>query len=361
MSCKNRDSGLELFRILLMFGIVLLHVCGQGKYKCVWPTNLLRGAVVGFVFISGYFGIRFSLSKLLGLYSLAIFYCLLEPIIGGVLWGETGGYFDAVLDAWRAKEGYWFLHAYAILMTLSPIVEKVFDHKREDKEQCLIEIMPFLFVVFIWSYMTGFPSLSRIVPQPLGITKSESVIVLLGIYLAARAIRFYGVIELVSKRVAIIGFLILAFVVSISKEYLSTYACPIQFVAATLGFCVFYGIKLDHRFEKIVLWVSTSMFGVYLIHTMLYFPGMNNKVYSLINAWRDPLIECGVDKYIACLIVAIAIFASSIIIDALRRLMLNPFKSYIYRLNSVLDSLPSRLANKIFMMFNHERSFGKRD
>ena len=237
-------------------------------------------------------------------------------------------------------------------MTLSPIVEKVFSHKREDKEQCLIEILPFLFVVFVWSYLTGFPSLSRIVPQPLGITNSGSVITLLGIYLAARAIRFYGVTEIVPKRTAIIGFLTLAFVVSISKEYLSTYASLFQFVAATFGFCVFQGIKLDYRLEKIVLWVSSSMFGVYLIHTMLYFPGMDNKVYSLINACRDPLIECGINKYMSCLIVAVVLFILSAIIDALRRLMLNPFKNYIYRLNSLIDILPAIFVTKIFMVLN---------
>ena len=86
----KRNASIELLRIVMMFGIVLLHVCGQGKYRCVWPSNLLCVAVVGFVFISGYFGIRFTLSKFVSLYSLAIFYCCVIPIIGG---NYTGGVF----------------------------------------------------------------------------------------------------------------------------------------------------------------------------------------------------------------------------------------------------------------------------
>ena len=85
---KKRNVGIELFRILMMLGIVAVHVCGHSDFVSVRLRNLATTCIVGFVMISGYFGIRFAPSKLIRLYALAIGYCFLIPLMGG---DYTGG------------------------------------------------------------------------------------------------------------------------------------------------------------------------------------------------------------------------------------------------------------------------------
>ena len=350
---KSRNCGIELFRILMMFGIVLLHVCGQGKYGCVWPANLLRGAVVCFVFISGYYGIRFTLSKLVGLYSLAVFYCCLEPIIGGVV-PFGGGYLQAVLDAWRAKDGYWFLHAYAILMTIVPLLEDKFKACK-DHGQVLASSVAFLFVIFVWSYSLCFPSLSRIVPQPNGLTSSSGFMTMLGIYIAARLFHFYELDKVIKTQVALVGFAITAIAISVTKNYLAVYASPFQFLLAMFSFCLFLKIHLTDWASRVVIIVAPSMFGVYLCHAMLYFPGMESKVYTMINHIRDPLIAGGMNHYLAYIIVAIEMFSISLVIDGVRRMLLLPIRRFVVSWNSWIDTLLLRGTSAVIAKIDRQR------
>ena len=85
---KKRNVGIELFRIVMMLGIVMTHTCEQSVFSNVYLHRLAKTSVVGFAMISGYFGIRFAPSKVIRLYALAIGYCFLVPFLGGVFpWG----------------------------------------------------------------------------------------------------------------------------------------------------------------------------------------------------------------------------------------------------------------------------------
>lgn len=55
----GRNASLELFRLVMMFGICLLHAQNSG-YANRYMTNFLAPCTIGFVFISGWFGVRFS-------------------------------------------------------------------------------------------------------------------------------------------------------------------------------------------------------------------------------------------------------------------------------------------------------------
>ena len=68
----KRNASIEFYRCLCMAGVVLLHALTQGGYAEGHRglDNLMVPSVVGFVFISGYFGIKFkfiSVLKLLGI------------------------------------------------------------------------------------------------------------------------------------------------------------------------------------------------------------------------------------------------------------------------------------------------------
>ena len=77
---KVRISGIELYRALLMFGICLLHTVSQGNggVGSAVVCSVLQACVCGFVFISGWFGIRFRPAKLVRLYGVGVFAALVN-------------------------------------------------------------------------------------------------------------------------------------------------------------------------------------------------------------------------------------------------------------------------------------------
>ena len=77
---KCRDGAVELYRVALMYGICLLHTVNFGGYQKWWLANVLYTCVVGFVFISGWFGIRFSWMKLAKLYGIGCYCAVISNI-----------------------------------------------------------------------------------------------------------------------------------------------------------------------------------------------------------------------------------------------------------------------------------------
>lgn len=108
-----RDSKIEFLRIYLAFMIVAIHVLSQGEHFTtieVWRTSSLpfpfvilrclsSVAVNTFMFISGWYGIKFSIKGMMNLYYQGLFYSLLSTIVlitlGNMSWG---GYYRFFLS-----------------------------------------------------------------------------------------------------------------------------------------------------------------------------------------------------------------------------------------------------------------------
>lgn len=81
MSVKQREANIEVYRVALMFGICLLHTIGYGGNTTPWMQNVLLSCVVGFVFISGWFGVKFSWWKLVKLYGIGLYCAMVFGIL----------------------------------------------------------------------------------------------------------------------------------------------------------------------------------------------------------------------------------------------------------------------------------------
>lgn len=80
---KDRNTGIEFLRCLLMLGIVLIHATAYSKDRCWWMGNICSSAVTAFVFISAWYGLRFNWRKIMSLVGLAA-WC--EKVFGGICW-----------------------------------------------------------------------------------------------------------------------------------------------------------------------------------------------------------------------------------------------------------------------------------
>ncbi len=88
---KQRNPSIEILRDSLMFGICLLHSITTAGHNTPWIANALLWCVPCFMFISGWFGIKFYLSKIFILYGTS-FYCAIVFVIFDYLFkGSQGG------------------------------------------------------------------------------------------------------------------------------------------------------------------------------------------------------------------------------------------------------------------------------
>lgn len=129
---KERNSNVETLRVLMMYLIVLLHFSARvfdlgnpDKYS-PFIFSAIQGircicflGVSTFAFISGYYGIKWSLKKFLK-------NGILATIWGVVFYAMGMAYGGANLKMlFPLSSGYhWYFSAYMILMILAPVLNK---------------------------------------------------------------------------------------------------------------------------------------------------------------------------------------------------------------------------------------------
>lgn len=309
---KSRNMSIELMRCCMMFGIVLDHIMTQdGWFAQGGPfvrqfINLLGGpGVVGFVFISGYYGIRYSKEKAFRLLALFAFYTIV---------------FAAPNYDWSYVFGHrlthnWFLFAYLVLMLFAPVFNAALEGK--SKQQVLGLTLPILVAVFGWSYLNVIPGIKDYVPVVTGFG-SLSFFTLFGVYMAARTFRLLELERfLCGKVIVLVGAIAMA-AVFIGFHHNN---CVATLVLCACLFVGFSRIQLMSTMSKIVAWVAPTTFGIFLLHS------------TLAGYWvRRTLIEfvathCGV--YAGYIITTIVVFCACCVVDKLRKAILLLFRQKI--------------------------------
>ena len=123
-----RDSRIEAFRIVLMWGIVSYHLLihglpgTRGIPACSATLNLLHVAVPCFVLLSGWFGIRPSIRGFVRLWFLVFFYGMLE-LSFALCSGVPVDWKQALRFAFPLfGSRWWFFTTYLSLYLVSPIL-----------------------------------------------------------------------------------------------------------------------------------------------------------------------------------------------------------------------------------------------
>ena len=126
MTSRNRNSSIELLRIIIMYMILLLHAnfltfgAPQGHSllsfaRCFAEAFTLTPVNI-FILISGFFGTSFSLKKVMGLVYLVLF-CVLPISLLFIACHVV----DFELDYLDFRR-YWFINAYIGLVIVSPVL-----------------------------------------------------------------------------------------------------------------------------------------------------------------------------------------------------------------------------------------------
>lgn len=125
VTSKARNNSVELLRCILMFLIVLHHMClfyAQGGGIAVRACSALTAfSTDAFAFITGFYGTRFKWSKASLLLGVGMFASV-------VLWGAGNCLLDGGA-AYRFSLG-WFGNSYLALLLVVPFVNRLLKNCR---------------------------------------------------------------------------------------------------------------------------------------------------------------------------------------------------------------------------------------
>ena len=322
MNKDNRDSNMELLRIVSMVFVVILHenqVLGGGGFIGNILESLAIVAVNAFVLLSGWYGIKLSLKKMFALLFQVFFFSGLFLVIQ-LITGTHQSIFRELLDIVTLRQ-YWFVGAYILLMILAPALNAFAGNA--DKKSFLLVLILFYVIQTVLSYINNSPWYQDgFSPLPFA-----------GLYLLARYMRIH-VPRHPRQAVSLLCYLFISVFMAGTSLFLMTrygtqgrmfnYTNPLLVASSVFFFLCF----VPHRYYRSSInWISSSVFAVYLLQMNPYF--LDNHFKRIVSGWIGDSMYVVFAKA-ALLIIVLGVLA--ILFDKIRIL----------------------LWNKVFMLFPHK-------
>lgn len=340
----GRNSSIELFRLVLMFMIIVHHsiVHGLGLrgdlldnqisthigYVCnLENTEYLVSFLVNsfcicavncFVLISGYFSIRISSTKFFSLCATVLFYTLFFNSVDLFLKGEFVG--GGKLLLFFSHPTYWFINCYIYLFILAPLLNMLFDTMNKSYQYLFI-----LFLLFVSSYL-GFIYGNSLNPTGYNLFQ------MITMYSIGRFIRNNHFRQ--AKSTSLMGYIILSLVIGLSAFFLwkmnlsrfawhlSYYNNPLLIISSV---CLFLFVRsFDFKNENINKYAGSAL-AIYMIQSSMM---MSQAYYSFINSLHNYM---GYAIYIVIFISAICIIIFSILVDRIIQKPVNHILTRIFQ------------------------------
>ena len=339
---RNRNSGIELLRISLMFLIVIHHLIVHGSYLVHvedLPVNFatyqklffeafVLFPVDCFVFISGFYGIKLNLKKTFSLwfqcvvYSISItcFFCIFYYGIRFIGFnGLVKSLFPITFSVW------WFITCYFFLMLLSPALNLFIEKASKQMLQYVIIIGIVLNCGV--SFITKSGCLGG---------SGSTLVNFIFIYFIGRYFKIHQEFITFSRvklfLLYLLSCLTIAGISMLSEVYFSCkgiwhlyqFNNPIIIFEAI---CMFYFFKSFHFQSSYVNKIGSMVFAVYLIHDNSF---VRNWLYARV--LKIDNYSGGSYYLLYLLLFALIIFTVSILIELVREKLSYPILSIIYRM-----------------------------
>ena len=361
---KERNSAVELLRIISMIMIVFHHFANHGGFVYeptditvphFWYNLILIGGKVGvnvFIFISGYYliedkGPLFNTKRILKFWGQLFFYSVTlfwvthflgyADILGGVTF-FVQIFCPVTFSVW------WFASNYFVLYVLHPFINVLLRGLNKKTYQMLIAV-----AVVFWCVI---PTIADV---DFG---SNSLLWFITLYAVAGYIKLFGLNEKFKcghYAIMCISLFALTYLISTASVLLGrkwpfftsyvTYFFSEQKITVSLIslslFMTFITMKM--KYHKWINVIASATFGVYLIHDNKYFSSFLWEVLLKNAQYQNSLF---VIPY--SIIVVTVVFVSCICIDLLRQLLLGkPFAALVDKYSYIIEK-PFKKAAEFF-------------
>lgn len=288
MQREDRDYSIDILRIFMMFFIVLGHCCTHTGIResatvftvdwfGVWGIQTITTCAVNvFVLITGFFFERqqFSLRKMLRLWCAVSLVSALSYVValvaGKVGSFDVGGIIGVLFPVLSKK--YWFFTMYFLLMVFTPSLVSFIRAISKEQHKTLVVIIVLVFYIL--------PVFSYIFPE-YDLQEGYSIIGFVSLYIIGAYIKrskpqinkvtIWVLID-INSAIMLSSKVLLTLItskLSISAGTGLFYHINtiFQLAQAVLIFLAVYGIKIETDIrKKVISFISTNVFIVYLIH-----------------------------------------------------------------------------------------------
>lgn len=346
---SERNSNLELLRILAAIFVIILHYnnTGMGKafsftqampqhYQFLLVFEMLAICAVNiFVMISGYFlctSSRVLLWKVIRLYLDVIFISVLRYALYCVLGMEIFNFSDFLR---RFIPLSWYTAVYSGLYMVSPYLNRII--RNQTRSQFRVMLLVFFFVLSLW------PSGVEFLSKPLDFSPDSfspisadgsgdgyTLVNFILMYLIGAYFRLHESENTSAKRVRY-GLIIYFVCASLNTLYgnfffgrATSYCNPLVVIQTVAIFVVFQNIKIQ---SKAINSIASCSFGVYLMHSF-FFQFCQIEKYVTGPLWMIP---------IHIVICAMLIFAASALIYGAYQKLFSPIFSLLQQKLSFLS------------------------
>ena len=336
---RERNYGIDLLRLVSMLMVVTLHVLGGGgilnntqtlslRSELFWTIEIFCYCAVNvYAIISGYVGLnaKHKFSSLINLCIQITFYSFAitgADLVMLLIKGEKISLFTTFTNLFPSMSfvyhGLWYFSAYFCLFFIMPILNSIVENVARNT---LKIVAVFIFIVFCgWT---------QIYTDVIHLGRGYSVLWLAIMYVFGAYMAKYDILKNLSVANSVLGYLICVAVSVLSRfamgsifpkriNLLVSYTSPTIVLCAIFLINIFAKMRIGKKSAKTIAVFAPLSFGVYLIHCH---PVIMNKLIDGSFSWvaNAPL-------YLAFPLVvgiALAIFASCLIIDKARLVLFN--------------------------------------
>lgn len=328
----ERNSSIEMFRILATFLVVAVHF--NGWFVGGMPSKLnmdelstyrLGQSIIQsvccvcvncFIIITGYFGLKLKVKTFVNMFMILISVYIPCTLLESYVNHDSVNVFKSLVNSILVfSRESWFIQCYLMLVFFSPMLNSFID--RCGKKIVYYSLV-LLFIEFWFDCLRSNIS--------LGFNHGYSVIHFVLLYLLSRTLNVYlDLIMKVKCKYWIIGFF------SNTAIIWLLYVCGVKWTfwysnifVVISSFCLFIPFLHKTFCNKYINSVSGSVFMVYLIHT-------TNPFCEWLSYFDLHLLnEYSYSIYLLCVFgVILVIFIGSVFYDKLRLLILTPISEKI--------------------------------
>lgn len=330
---KNRESNIELARMLSMFLILVIHAnmvslprptsvdLSNDSLEVVFRYFMESIGIVSvnlFILISGWFTIKPNTKRMLSFIYQVVFLWGGMLLILAIL-GLNSINLRDIASSIALTSYDWFIKAYLVLCIISPILNSFAENSSEKA------IRSVLIWFFIFQSTYGILGASRFFQDGYG------PLSFIGIYLLAQYARKVtdGKFSKISinklfvfkKEIDISIFMLCAIVNTVvgvvalkldinlyGKIY--AYINPLNIIGALYLFLFFTKINIGR--SKFINWLAASSFAVYLLHGNQMREYFTNTIQNIYNSYN------GVDCVLLVFLFLVLVYVASVVIDQLR-------------------------------------------
>lgn len=339
---QPRELNVELLRIVLMIMIVCHHFLMRGRGLHLlyisdskqFSGDALHGLFIDsflimtvncFVFISGYYGIKFRIKTILSLLIQAITYSLLIDVVFAMVNNEPFSWESVCNALWSVPEGqWWFITTYFFLYLLSPFINLAKRYLTK------FQFLYVLSVLTVINFVVAF----TLDPSSLGVLNGYSLFSFICVYFYGQACSSYLDLKLgkwfylaiyLACSLLIYGM----FMLGLRQQRIDlawrafSYNNPLVMLSAIAFFYFFKQIKVSYRW---ISFFSSSVLAVYLVHEHPVSADLlTDHLNSLAGTYKVG------DVYFTLFLMALLLFIGCTLIEKIRVAVTEPILNHLIK------------------------------